>query len=69
MKDEISVEDVLHEKVEQMNAEVERMSKVLHAKEAVLEDVLCTINQLPKHPANTILIRVNVFVPIDIQFT
>ncbi|VBB25976.1 unnamed protein product [Acanthocheilonema viteae] len=57
IKGEIDMTDALHEKVEQMNAEVERMSKVLQAKEAVLENVLCAINQLPIHPVNTILIR------------
>ncbi|CAG9532861.1 unnamed protein product [Cercopithifilaria johnstoni] len=57
MKDKIGMTDMLHEKVRQMDAEVEKMSKVLQAKEAVLEDVLCAINQLPKHPVNTILIR------------
>uniref|UniRef100_A0A158Q6Z6 FCP1 homology domain-containing protein n=1 Tax=Elaeophora elaphi TaxID=1147741 RepID=A0A158Q6Z6_9BILA len=57
MKDEVGITDVLHEKVGHMDAEVERMRKVLQAKEAVLEDVLCTINQLPRHPDNTVLIR------------
>ncbi|VDO36075.1 unnamed protein product [Brugia timori] len=57
MKDEINTTDVLHGKVEEMNIEVERMWKVLQAKEAVLEDVLCNINQLPKHPMNTVLIQ------------
>lgn len=61
MKDEIGVTDVLNEKVGQMDAEVERMNKVLQAKEAVLENVICTINQLPKHPLDTILIRVKIF--------
>ncbi|KAM3722758.1 Argininosuccinate lyase [Dirofilaria immitis] len=40
-----------------MDDEVERLRKVLQAKEAVLEDVLCSINQLPRHPFNTILIH------------
>ncbi|EJD75271.1 hypothetical protein LOAG_17553 [Loa loa] len=57
MKDDVDVTDVLHAKVDQMNAEVEKMKQVLQAKEAVLEDVLCSINQLPRHPFNTVLIK------------
>uniref|UniRef100_A0A8R1Y0J8 Uncharacterized protein n=1 Tax=Onchocerca volvulus TaxID=6282 RepID=A0A8R1Y0J8_ONCVO len=54
---ETDIPDVLHEKVKQMDAEVERLRKVLQAKEAILDDVLCSINQLPKHPLNTNLIQ------------
>lgn len=60
MEGGISVTDILHEKVEQMNEEVKRLSQVLQAKEAVLEDVICAINQLPRHPNNTAVIRVSI---------
>lgn len=47
---------VLNKKVEEMEAEVEKLEKVLQAKKAVLEDVLCSINLLPRHPRNAALI-------------
>lgn len=65
MKDGTGVMDVLNKKVEQMNAEIKRMREVLQAKEAVLDDVLCSINQLPRHPINTVLIQVSVFAICD----
>lgn len=49
----------LDNKVRDLEAAVQKLEKECEAKEAVLEDVLCSINQLPRHPRNTALIAVS----------
>ncbi|VDM97653.1 unnamed protein product [Thelazia callipaeda] len=47
----------LSQKMKQMSGDVEKLWQVFRAKEAVLEDVLCSLNLLPRHPKSAALIE------------